>query len=386
MVRAAMATRNPLRFSRLLVPSLFVAPLAIVVACSADGGSDVVVDPTPVDPAPTAVLPAPNADSGDNTVDSGSKDASKDAKTDAKTDSGVDAGKPAPNPGDPCPKNDEVITRSCGACGKQQALCLSLQVSEYGPCEGEIAGGCIPGSVVDEACGNCGTRKKSCNAFCAFTTSACTGEPPSSCTPTANDYTTAGCPAAGVARTRTCSATCAWSSFSATCSPLDFQLTVSATAGEMVSGIYPLRAARADKRLTGTCPTGTLSTTTTHPYAYVELINPSAQTLTLSAWNTIASTTSPIIDTVMTWYATGDVSALPGDDAARKLCAKAVVDACPSGLPCGDTKWAGVTGTNAITIPGASSVTVFFGSYYAAGSSSATEGDVKLVVRTDTAL
>ena len=43
-------------------------------------------------------------------------------------------------------------------------------------------------------------------------------------------------------------------------------------------------------------------------------------------------------------------------------------------------------GTNSIAIPPTSSVTVFFGSYYAAGGSSASEGDVKLVVRTDSAL
>lgn len=357
--------------------------VAIIVACSADGSGDLIVEAPPTDPPPTVSLPPSTAQDGGNEIDAG--DASKDAKADAKTEAGVDAGKPAPNPGDTCTKNDEIFSRTCGACGKQEALCLAGKVSDYSPCAGELAGGCVPGATQNEACGNCGTRKRTCSNFCAWTTGACTGEPPSSCTPTANDYTTAGCPA-GVVRTRSCTAACTWSGFSASCEALDFQLVVGATAGEMVSGIYPLRATKVDKRLTGTCPSGTLSTTTNHPYVYVELVNPTGQTLTLSAWNTIATATSPIIDTLMAWYAGSVATTLAGDDNARKACAKGVVDSCPSGLPCNDYRWAGLTTTTAITIPPSGSVTLFFGSYYPAGGATASEGDVKLVVRTDSAL
>ncbi|MBS2012390.1 MAG: hypothetical protein JST00_05865 [Deltaproteobacteria bacterium] len=380
-----MASPRSLRSTSLLFSSSCALLVAIVAACSADGTGDPLAESssTPAEPAPTALLPPPS--SGDrDPVDAG--DASADAKSDAKTDSGADAGKPAPSPGASCPKNDEIFTRACGACGKQQALCLAGKVSEYSMCEGELAGGCVPGTTQDEPCGNCGTRKKTCNAYCAWTTGACTGEPPSSCIPTANDFTSAGCTTAGYVRTRTCGSSCTWSGFSSTCDPLRYQLTVGATSGETVSAIYPLRAAKTDKRMTGTCPNGTLSATTTYPYVYVELVNPTGQTLTLSAWNTTASATSTVIDTTMAWYASGDPTAFPGDDAARKACAKGVVDSCPAGLPCGDYRWGGLTGTNAITVAPAGSVTLFFGSYYPAGGSTASEGDVKLVVRTDSAL
>jgi len=164
------------------------------------------------------------------------------------------------------------------------------------------------------------------------------------------------------------------------CEPLDFKLVVAATPGDTVSSIYPLRATIAAKRLNGTCPNGYFSTTTDYPYVYVELMNPTENPLTVSAWNTAASTSGPIIDTLMTWYA-GNTK--PTDEVSRKACAKGVVDACPSGLPCGDNKWAGITGANAITLPPFGSALLFFGSYYAAGSGSPSEGPVKLVVRTE---
>jgi len=363
----------------------------VVAACSADGDGTPVLETTGTepgpDPVPTVALPeASTYDAGE--VTDAAKDAAKDASKDAKPEASIDAGKPAPNPGDACKTLDEIFDRSCGACGKQQAICLANAdgtvgtVSEYSICANELAGGCVPGTVEDEACGNCGTRKKTCTAYCAWTTTACAGEPANSCTPQTQDYSTAGCPTAGLFRTRACSETCAWSSFSLSCEPLDFQLVVAGAPGTSVSAVYPLRATMADKRLTGSCPTGTLSTTTNHPYVYVRLVNPTDQTLTLSAWNTAATTGGPVIDTLMTWYAS---AAKPADDAARKACVKSVVDGCPSGLPCGDTKWAGLTAANAVTLPPFGSATLFFGSYYAATSSSPSEGNVKLVVRTDAA-
>lgn len=358
-------------------------------ACSADGSGDALVDTTGAgtEPPPSAVLPPSSAVDGGNAVDGGG-----DAKSskDAKADTGPDAGKPAPLPGSACAKIDEIFTRACGACGKQEALCLpgggggaSGVVSDYSACAGELAGGCVPGTVENEPCGNCGTRKRTCNPYCAWTTAACTGEPAGACTPTAEDYTVAGCATAGTVRTRSCGVACAWSAFSPSCDALDFKLQVAAAAGATVSAIYPLRATMADKRLSGGCPNGYFSTTTNHPYVYVELVNPTAQTLTLSAWNTVAQTGGAVIDTAMAWYASSE---RPTDDASRKACAKGVVDSCPSGLPCGDYKWAGLTGTSAITIPPSGSVTLFFESYYPAGGAQPSEGNVKLVVRTDSAL
>jgi hypothetical protein len=380
-------------YSRVFLASLFASSaVTLVVACSATGDPIPVLDPetdaAATEPDPGAVLPGSTKPDAEPPADGGkdaAKDASKDASKDAAKDSAVDAGPPAPNPGDACKTLDEVFTRTCGICGTQQSLCLALPdgtpgvVSAYSPCESELAGGCVPGTTENESCGNCGTRARTCTQYCAWSAGACTGEPVSSCTPTSEDYTGAGCPAAGTVRTRSCSATCSWSNFTATCNPLDFKLVVGATTGDSVSAIYPLRAAIADKRLSGTCPNGYFSTTTNHPYAYVELVNPSAHPVTLSAWNT-AAPSGPIIDTLMTWYP-GNTK--PTDDATRKQCAKGMGDSCPAGLPCGDFKWAGLTGATAITIPASGSSLLFFGSYYPAGGSSAAEGNVKLVVRTD---
>jgi len=113
-------------------------------------------------------------------------------------------------------------------------------------------------------------------------------------------------------------------------------------------------------------------------------VNPTNDTLTLSAWNTAAPNGGPVLDTLMAWYAGSEVPAR-GDDVARKACAKGVIDSCPTGVVCGDYKWAGLTAAQAITIPPLGSVVVWFGTYYAAGGSSVVEGNVKLVVRTDTA-
>jgi len=390
MARTVRPPRAPLSIlARGSVFGTTLATLALVfAACSADGSGDTLVDTlgSGTEPPPSAVLPPSSGGEGGSASDGG-KDTG--ASKDAKADTGVDAGKPAPAPGSACAKLDEIFTRACGACGKQEALCLPKPgggagvVSDYSACAGELAGGCVPGTVENEPCGNCGTRKRTCNPYCAWTTSACGGEPPGACTPTAQDYTAAGCASAGTVRTRACGASCGWSAFSASCEALDFKLTVAPTAGESVSAIYPLRAAMADKRLSSTCPNGYFSTAASYPYVYVELVNPTAQTLTLSAWNTVAQAGGPIIDTTMTWYASSE---RPTDDASRKACAKGMGESCPSGLPCGDYRWAGLTGTTAITIPPSASVTLFFGSASPVGGSAIAEGNVKLVVRTDTAL
>jgi hypothetical protein len=379
--------------SRFVVTSFAASStLALVLACTANGGGDGIVesdDASPTEPPPSQPLPPSRPDDGGNAVPDAGKDASKDAAKDAAKDSAVDAGKPAPNTGDACKTVDEIFKRMCGICGTQESICLAKPdgtpdvVSDYSGCVNELATGCQPGATETAPCGNCGTQKRTCNQYCAWTTAACAGEPVNSCTPTAQDFTGAGCPAGGV-RTRSCGDLCSWSNYSATCDALGYQLVVPATPGDLISAIYPLKAAMSGKRMTGTCPNPTFSTTTNHPYVYIELVNPTEATLTLSAWNTAAPNGGPVIDTLMAWYAGG---VPPADEAARKTCAKGVIDACPSNLTtCGDFRWAGVSGASAIVIPPFGSSTLYFGSYYPAGGASVAEGNVKLVVRTDTSL
>ncbi len=391
---AAMTFASPLASriaSRLALVTLASSTIALAVAaCSADGNDADAVTSSEAGTEPEesgSVLPPSTGTDGGAIADARADAKAKDGGKDASKESGVaDAGKPAPPPGSACAVIDEIFVKQCGACGKQEALCLANAdggpggtVTEYNACTGELEGGCVPGTTDNEACGNCGTRVRTCNKYCAWTAGQCTGEPADSCSPTSNDYTTAGCPTVGTYRQRECGSTCKWSPLSS-CQPLAFRLTAGANAGETTSEIYPLRALVADKRMTGTCGSNTFSTTTNHPYVYVEVANPTDKTLTMSAWNTHATNGGPSVATVMTVY---PGTTKPGDEAARKTCAKTVATYCPTGLPCGYSSFAGLTGTNAFTIPPLGSVLVFFQSYYAPGGTQPSEGDVKLAVRTD---
>jgi hypothetical protein len=362
--------------------------VAAIAACTAAGGGDPVteLEAGATEPPPTVSLPPPS----DEIEDGGPSDARTDAK---KNDGGKDAASKdaaadvwAPDPGEDCPVIDQIIKRTCGLCGSQEAVCLVNDggpigvVSPYSPCTNEVDGGCNPGSTAIEACGNCGTHTRVCNKSCMWQPGVCQGQPVDSCTPSVSDYTTAGCLDGGT-RARKCKDTCTWTDFSLTCHPLDFELVAAATAGAEVSGIYPLRASLTDKRLTGSCTSGYLSTTTTHPYVYVELVNPSDKTLTVSVWNTQAPNNGPLIDTLMAAY---PGSARPTTDDQRKACQKGIGDYCPTGLPCGSTQWAGLTGATAVTIPAGGSTLIWFGTYSTAGGGATVEGNVKLVVRTDT--
>lgn len=200
---------------RRALASVAVVSLLFYAACSADGGAGVGDPPNDVDAAtdPGVVLPPPS-----NDPDAG-KDSGKDAAPpkDGGGDGSTDGGPTAPAPGDPCTTADAIVSRMCGKCGKQEAICQpgagsdggALAWSEYGPCAGE-AGVCLPGTK--QACGNCGTA--TCTNYCTW--SACGGQPANSCSPNSVESTTAGCPTGGF-RSRTCQPTCQWTSYSLTC-------------------------------------------------------------------------------------------------------------------------------------------------------------------------
>jgi hypothetical protein len=366
-----------------------VVSVGCAAACAATGTADSFTEnvgaSNPTEPTPPASLPARDDPATDVPVDAG-EDAGKDAGKEAGAKDGsvgpLDAGADvwAPDPGEPCPVANAIVKRSCGLCGTEEAVCLADPdggsggtVSAYGPCYGQVQDGCVPGTTTTEACGNCGTLTKTCSKFCGWSTSACQ-QPPNTCTPTTHEYTKAGC-GADTYRTHECTSACTWTNYSATCGPLDFELTVASTVGAQVSGIYPLTASLAGKRLTGACPTGTLSTTTKHPHQYVELVNKTDKVIVASVWNAQAPG-GPIIDTMMASYAGSN---RPGTDAERKACQKGAEDACPSGLGCTDS----FAGLRDVSIPAFGSTLIWFGSYYEASGFGSSEGDVKLVVRTD---
>lgn len=144
-----------------------------------------------------------------------------DERTSHESLSAPDGGAP-PSAGAPCTAIGEIKSKSCGACGTAETVCLGDgkgggKWSDYSACTGELAGGCVPGTTVTEACGNCDTMKKNCTQYCAYTSGASMGQPAQSCAPGSVDSTTAGCSGPGTYRSRTCGAACTWGKISVTC-------------------------------------------------------------------------------------------------------------------------------------------------------------------------
>ncbi len=363
---------------RSIVASL-VASGAVLVCffgCSA-AGSDADLGGSDAPPQSTSSLPPPSgaSSSGDMPSDGGSGGPTK-------HDASVDAGPPPPAPGDACTKVDAIYSRSCGACGKQEAICQapdggSPSVSAYSACHDELAGGCMPGAVATESCGNCGTHTKTCSKYCAWSVSACTGEPLDSCPAGTTLWTSAGCPTTGTFRSRACSDACSWQSYSA-CSTPDYQVHAPKTLGATSRVIIPLSSAYKSKRVMGTCGSATLSATAAYAVAWVRVVNDGDKTATLSIWNE-APTGSPVVRTVLASYA-----AQPSSDPELTACEKGTSTFCPASIPCGDPSFGALTGTNAVVIaPGQSKIVGITGQAALGTAGEISEGSVTLAVRPD---
>jgi len=349
-----------------------------VVGCSASGDTgdfgDLATDtdPTEQESTGTALPPSSGDDDDDDTptskADAGKKDAGKDAGK------GKDAGPPPPEPGDTCTTVDQTVSRSCGKCGKQQALCQEvngkLEWSDYGPCSGEV-GTCTPGST--QACGNCGTQ--TCSNSCGWGT--CTGQPANSCAPGSVQYTNASCSGGGY-KNKTCSATCTWGNFSSACEiPMTpNKMTIQSTVGAVRSQQWTLSAETVEKPST-TC-SGTLSGTSVR-YVPVEISNPTAKVAEISAYQT-KSTTGKDADLVI-WVYNGN--GLPMTDSERGQCVGKVNDSCISGTPspCGSTSTYNLAGIDKIAIPAGGKVLVYSGAFGA--STDVGDGTFVLNIRTD---
>jgi hypothetical protein len=360
------------------VSSLFVG--VAVVGCTADGGgADLSTDTPATDPTDTAQLPPPSqSSSGDpgTAVDAGKKDS-------GKSDAGVDAGPPPPSPGDACTTVDALATRPCGACGTQQAICQAaagdggaLTWSDYGTCSGELAGGCVPGTVVNEACGNCGTVTKTCTKYCAYTSGSCTGQPTNSCAPNAIDYTNAGCTTPNTYKNRTCGSTCTWSSFSGTCAAPNNpnKMNIAASVGGVTTQQWTLSPSNVGHRADG-CGAGTAGSSDVQQIA-VEIRNNTAQTASVSVYQSKATGGSEL-DLYM-WYYSKTLP--PTDDASLELCDKAT-DGCSATVPtnlCGNATSYNFAGFSGISIPAGGAILV-----YSSGYSTSQTGNFNLNVKTD---
>jgi hypothetical protein len=347
---------------------------AAVVGCSASGDSGGIgQDGTGTDPnvtPPSNVLPPENP-GGDPPPDP--------VKDAGKKDTGVDAGPPPPNPGDPCPKADAIAKKPCGACGTAEAICTgdaeagTLKWSEYGQCQGEIAGGCTP--TTTGACGNCGTQ--TCSKYCAW--GACS-EPAGACKSGSTDYSTAGCATPNTYRNRTCDATCKWSGFSATCDAPNNpnKMTVPAAVNTQVQTTWNFTAADVGNRLGpfAGCPAASVDSGK-YPYVIVEVHNPTAQKATVTI-QSLPGTNG--LDVVIYAF---NKTLPPPDDASMEACDYQPTDDCPagSGVTCpASGYWGGLMG---VTINAGASVLVYLASYYATDAGFGTStGSFNLVVRT----
>src|SRR6185295_18200094 len=111
-----------------------VATMAIV-GCSADGSTGD-IDPNQDQDPNEAKLPPKGEDppmtDGGKKTDSGSKDSAVDTYVPP----------PPPNPGDPCTTVNQIVQKSCGKCGKADAICQAseagLSWSTYGPCNNQM--------------------------------------------------------------------------------------------------------------------------------------------------------------------------------------------------------------------------------------------------------
>ena len=346
--------------------------LVSVAGCSADGSSDDVGGSTETEPTEgTAQLPPSSggsSSSGGESTDAGKTDG-------GKKDAGADAGPPPPTPGTPCTKVDEIKKKKCGACGEQSTICVGSPDggppawSEYSPCAGEIAGGCIPGTQENEACGNCGTRVRTCSQYCSWSTGTCTGQPANACTPGGVDLSNAGC-GADQYRQRTCSAACAYDNFSA-CMSAPTTIEVPPTASGVNYTFATLSASQTAGRIGGTCPNATISTTVTSPYLHLTVHNGNAKDAVVTIFSSQAPNGS-VVKTVLAAYAT-----TPANDAQRKACVKGTNSFGDTTLT-GSSDFASLHGSNAVTVPAGGSVVV-----HLAGELATSVGTVKVSVRTD---
>jgi hypothetical protein len=361
---------------RNIVASLLVVS-GVLAACAASQSGDLSDSPGDAPPPGVTLTPPSGGSSGD---DQGSPDAGKDA---AKHDASVDAGPPPPEPGTACTKSDQIFSRGCGACGKQEAICQAddtgaLKVSVYSSCHDELAGGCTPGDSVIETCGNCGSHTKTCSKYCAWSVTSCKGEPVDSCPAGTVSWTVAGCPTSGTVRSRACSDACTWQSFAA-CTAPDYSVRAPKAVGATARVIVPLTSAIKAKRVSGTCGSATLSPAADHAVAWVRVVNDGPQKATLSVWNDTAPG-GVTMNTVLASYVSQ-----PASDAELLACEKGTGDFCPATLPCGDPSFGALTAANAVVLASGDTRVIGITVSPSLGTvGEVSEGSVALIVRADT--
>lgn len=273
----------------------------IVSVDDADGGGEVSVDATaPKDASKDSVAPSADAsrtdasrpDSATPPVDAGRDSAVGDAGADRPGDPFDPT---APKAGDMCPVGvnvNDTIERRCGKCGVQRALCEAGRiVSAYGACSNEKteATACLPGERISVSCGMCGRQVRNCDTTCAYLDGACQGEVAGGCVAGSVKYL-ATCALATEFRRQECTAACTPGAPEA-CAPrgADGTIIVSQTVGGLVAQtLTPDAAVKIPALENPFCATA-LSATVNTVYSYVLLKNTGAQDANVTVTNKSAS-------------------------------------------------------------------------------------------------
>jgi hypothetical protein len=363
-----------------------------VVACSADGSTDIPGDPNSTDPGTSTSGTDPGG--GDNSgsmgtptptsTDAGkSTDSGKKPATDSGSGGGVDAGPPAPNPGDACTMLNSTFSRSCGFCGHQEAICLADDsgmtghVTDYNTCSDEVANGCKPGTSQMGPCGMCGTQQMICQNNCQWAAGTCNGEPANACDPGIVNNSSAGC-SAGTYRQQTCGVDCKYGNFTAACGPFvnPVVLQVSATLNGVVSHDQDIEVTTGKTfrpETTTKCPA--TSDDPDYPNDYVEVDNNTGKIATLTLYQS-AVTGGDELDTVI-WYYTGNTPPAT-TDVAREACTGSVNDSCASTTLCGSMDTFTFASIGSVVVPVGGKILVYSGGY-----DDTITGKMQINIRTD---
>jgi hypothetical protein len=346
-----------------------------------DTGSTPVVDSgsTPADDAG-----APQADAAtdaglaDATVpqDAGLADATvTDAGTDAGRDAGVDSGAPV------CRNATDIIERSCGACGKQSAVCeatdAGLSLGAFSYCFGERDGGCTPGTEPDGGvpCGRCGRARSVCQNDCTYASGSCIEPPTSVCTPGEKVFKMGlSCPNPGEGRYATCGNDCTFAF--GDCLIEETWITVSSTVGGVASRTFTMKSSQTTGR-GGTSGTTCTPSSTSTPYEAVVVRNTSSKNLQVSLWDSFPTGSGlTYYDTVMNVF---DGETLP---ASRTTCLGAN-DTCSTSPCISGSGLGGFPASAPITINAGASILVYTGCW---SSSCTTPTNLVLNVKTEVIL
>jgi hypothetical protein len=274
-----------------------------------------------------------------------------------------------------------ILTRSCGFCGSQQAVCLAGgdggggKVSDYSTCTGEVANGCAPGTSATEVCGLCGTHQKICQNNCQWAAGSCTGEPVGACTPGVVTNTGAGC-SAGSYRQQTCGNDCKLGNVSVSCGPFmnPVTLQVPAAVNGVVSHTQDLEivAGQTFSLSTGTCPSSTVKAD--YPTDYVEVDNNTGKTAKLTIYQS-ATPGGTELDTVLFIY---NGSAPPTTDPTKLACTGSIADSCSSTALCGSMSTFTFASQTGVTVAPGGKILVYSGGYF-----NDVTGPMMINVRTD---